>query len=153
MKIITFDVEHGSNHLIRTPNDQVIMVDAGNTGTFSPALYIRNVWGITTVRWFTLTHHDADHLSDIGNIVKYLKVQILQTPDVDVTQLNILYNNELSPVLEEFLEFKKRFVNPLPPMSDPSYDWGGVQFATFENAFADFENPNINDLSVVTFAH
>ncbi len=153
MKIITFDVEHGSSHLIRTPNDQVIMIDAGNTDTFSPALYIRNVWQITTVRWFTLTHHDADHLSDIGNIAKYLEVQTLETPKVDVAQLNVLYNNVLSPALEEFLEFKKRFGRPVPEMGDPSYDWGGIQFATFRNEYSDFENPNINDLSVVTFAH
>src|SRR5260370_7584244 len=130
MRVIIFDVEHGSNHLIRTPNDQVIMIDAGNTDTFSPALYIRNVWKITTVRWFTLTHHDADHLSDIGNIIKYLKVKILETPKVDVAQLNVLYNNVLSPALEPFLKFKNRFLRTVPDMAYPRYNWGGVPFAT-----------------------
>jgi|SRR5918992_1717226 competence protein ComEC len=152
MKVITFDVEHGSSHLIRTPNDQVIMIDAGNTENFSPAFYIRNAWKITNVRWFTVTHHDADHLRDIGNIAKYLAVQTLHTSDVTIEQLQVLYNNVFSPSLEEFLEYKKRFNIPAPPMSDPSYNWGGVQFATFQNNFTDFANPNINDLSIVTFA-
>jgi beta-lactamase superfamily II metal-dependent hydrolase len=38
-------------------------------------------------------------------------------------------------------------------MSDPSYDWGGVQFATFDNEYSDFDNPTTNNLSIVTFAH
>ncbi len=152
MKVITFDVEHGSNHLIRTPSDQVIMIDAGSKENFSPALYIINAWKLSSVRWFTLTHHDADHLTDINNIAQYLTVATLHCPTLDEAQLRQLYTAEFSTPLEVFLEYKKRFTVPVPTMGDSSYDWGGVQFATFENNFTDFENPNINDLSVVTFA-
>ncbi len=152
MKSITFDVEHGSSHIIRTPNDQVIMIDAGSREDFSPALYLRNVWNISSV-WFTLTHHDSDHLTDINNIAEFLNVYALHTPDLEVEHLRELYPGEFSTPLEVFLEFKKRFTIPIPPMSDPSYNWGGVQFATFSNNYSDFENPNINDLSIVTFAH
>src|ERR687896_752437 len=112
MKVITFDVEHGSNHLIRTPNDEVVMIDAGNTPTFSPAEYIREVWKIANVRWLTVTHHDADHLMDIGNIVKNLYVHTLLQPHVTYEQLQLLYNNVFSPSLVEFLDFRKRFNQP-----------------------------------------
>lgn len=152
MRVITFDVEHGSNHLIRTPSDQIIMIDAGNTDTFSPAAFIRYNWGITNLRWLTITHHDADHLADISNVERYLHVHTLHTPDVNVAQLQQLYSAGFSPALEEFLQFRQRFNIPAPEMHDPSYDWGGIQFATFENDYSDFDNPRPNNLSVVTFA-
>lgn len=151
MRVINFDVEHGSSHIIRTPNDQIVLIDAGSTETFSPAEYLKNAWNITNIKWFTLTHFDSDHLTDISNIAENLTVYALHTPDVNISDLNFLYD-EFSTPLEVFLEYKKSFTIPLPPMNDPSYDWGGVQFATFSNKIADFENPNINDLSVVTFA-
>jgi beta-lactamase superfamily II metal-dependent hydrolase len=151
MRVINFDVEHGSSHIIRTPNDQIVIIDAGSTESFSPAIYLKDTWGITNIRWFTLTHHDADHLTDINNIAEYLHVQTLHSPEIEIDELNHLYD-EFSTPLEVFLEYKKNFTTPAPPMSDPSYSWGGVQFATFGNKLVDFENPNINDLSVVTFA-
>jgi beta-lactamase superfamily II metal-dependent hydrolase len=153
MRIITLDVDHGSSHIIRTPSDQIIMIDAGSTEDFSPALHIRNAWDTSLIRWFTVTHHDADHLTDINNIAEYLDVRILHHPNLNEEQLRHLYTEEFSTPLEVFLEYKTRFTDPMPPMGDPSYDWGGVQFATFENNFTDIKTPNINDLSVVTFAH
>jgi beta-lactamase superfamily II metal-dependent hydrolase len=153
MKVITFDVEHGSSHIIRTLNDQVFMIDAGSTENFSPALHILNNWGTKYVRWFTLTHHDADHLTDIDKIAENLQVMTLDQPLLDEAQLSQLYTEEFSTPLEVFLEFRKQFIFPALPISHPSYDWGGVQFAAFGNKFTDFENPNINDLSIATFAH
>jgi len=151
MRVINFDVEHGSSHIIRTPNDQIVIIDAGSTESFSPAIYLKDTWGITNIRWFTLTHHDADHLTDINNVAEHLRVQTLHSPEIEIDELNLVYD-EFSTPLEVFLEYKKNFTIPAPPMSDPNYDWGGVQFATFGNKINDFENPNINDLSVVTFA-
>ncbi len=152
MKVITFDVEHGSSHVLRTPSDNIVMIDAGSKEDFSPALYLKNVWNINSV-WFTLTHHDADHLTDINNIAEYLNVYALHQPKLEIENLHELYTGEFSTPLEVFLEYRKQFFVPIPPMSDPSYNWGGVQFATFSNDYFDFEHPNINDLSIVTFAH
>src|SRR5690348_5736032 len=115
MNFVTFDVEHGSSHIIRTPSDQVIMIDAGSTEDFSPALHLVNNWGVSTIRWFTLTHHDSDHLTDISNIAQYLTVQTLDAPIVDVSQLSTLYE-EFSTPLEVFLEYKKNFNRTVPSM-------------------------------------
>src|SRR5438874_1886149 len=135
MRIIIFDVEHGSSHIIRTPNDQIIMIDAGSTENFSPALYLRDVWKIVSVRWFTVTHHDADHLTDISNVAEFLSVRTLHAPKLEDIHLRQLYTGDFSTPLEVFMEYKRRFNIPAPDMSDPSYDWGGVQFATFGNEF------------------
>src|SRR5215204_6650852 len=106
MRVITFDVEHGSSHLIRTPNDQVVMIDAGNTDDFSPARYISDYWRIVEVRWLTVTHHDADHLSDIDNVSRHLNVRTLEQPTLSYEQLYALYNGVFSPSLEKFLQYR-----------------------------------------------
>ena len=62
-KVITFDVEHGSSHVLITPNDRVIMIDAGSREDFSPALHLKITWGYTQLRWLTVTHHVSDHLT------------------------------------------------------------------------------------------
>jgi competence protein ComEC len=152
MKVITFDVEHGSSHIIRTLNDQIVMIDAGSREDFSPAIYLKETWNITRV-WFTLTHHDADHLTNINNVAEHLSVYALSAQTFTPDQLSQLYTGEFSTPLEVFLEYSKQFIFPIPPINDPSYNWGGVQFAVFYNNFSDFENPNTNDLSRVTFAH
>src|SRR3989338_196414 len=152
-KIITFDVEHGSSHVLITPNNHVIMIDAGSREDFSPALHLKNTWGYTQLRWLTVTHHDSDHLTDIANIAEHFRPLTLEQPTVELHQLTELYSEGFSTPLEVFLEFKKDYNRPVPPMGDSSYDWGGVQFATFKNEYHELENPKINDMSVVTFAH
>lgn len=152
-KVITFDVEHGNSHVLITPNNHVIMIDAGSKEDFSPALHLKNTWGYTQLRWLTVTHHDSDHLTDIANIAEHFRPLTLEQPTVELHQLTELYSEGFSTPLEVFLEFKKDYNRPVPPMGDSSYDWGGVQFATFKNEYHELENPKINDMSVVTFAH
>ena len=151
-KAITFDVEHGSSHVIITPNNQVVMIDAGSRADFSPAHHLRYVWGHTQLRWLTVTHHDSDHLTDINNIAEHFLPLTLEQPTIDPLQLALLYPAGFSTPLEVFLEFRKNYTLPVPPMSDPIYPWGGVQFATFKNEYHELASPNMNDMSVVTFA-
>lgn len=105
------------------------------------------------MRWLTVTHHDSDHLTDIANIAEHFRPMTLEQPIIELHHLTELYSNGFSTPLEVFLEFRKEYNKPVPHMGDPSYDWGGVQFATFKNEYRDLENPQINDMSVVTFAH
>lgn len=153
LKVITYDVEHGSCHVLITPNNQIFMIDAGSTENFSPALHLKNNWGVTSLRWLTVTHHDADHLTDINSIVEHLPPGTITQPALTKDELSSLYAEEFSTPLDAFLTFvKEKYTMPALPISDLSYDWGGVQFATFSNKIADLKTPNINDLSVVTFA-
>lgn len=151
-KIITFDVEHGSCHFLRTPNDLGIMVDAGNNADFSPAIHLNKAWGMNNLKWLTLTHHDSDHLTDIENVDNYIHPNIIFRPILTREQLLNFYPDGLSDYQEYFLKFEDKYKLSVPPIEDPSYDWGGIQFATFRNLIDDFDNPNINDLSIVTFA-
>lgn len=151
-KVITFDVEHGNCHALITPNNHLILIDAGNRGDFSPARHLNEVWGHTSLRWLTVTHFDSDHLSDIDNVAKFVRPRTLEQPAVTSGQLLHLYPDGFSQTQETFFEFRASYNTPAPEMSDPGYDWGGVQFATFQNDFTDFDSPKINNLSVVTFA-
>lgn len=152
-KVITYNVEHGSCHALITPNNQLILIDAGSRDDFSPALHLKNIWGFERLRWLTITHHDSDHLTDINNIAEFFKPGTLNQPFLTPEQLSSLYPAGFSTPLEVFLEFRKEYNSPALPISDLSYDWGGVQFTTFRNEYLDLLNPSMNDLSIVIFAH
>lgn len=151
-KTITYDVEHGNSHALITPNNELVLIDAGNKDDFSPSLHLKENWGIPRPRWLTITHPDTDHLSDINNIANSFMPMVLEHPNLTIEQLEFLYNGELSQKLQEYLLFRKRFTLRVPSMGDSSWDWGGVQFATFNCNFEDFDIPLVNNLSIVTFA-
>lgn len=153
-KVITYDVEHGSCHALITPTEQLLMIDAGSREGFSPALHLKNNWDRSNLRWLTITHHDEDHLTDISNIDEHLPPMTLDKPTLAHDELVNLYPQGFSTPLEIFLVFAQRYNILVPDLGDPTYatEWGGVQFATFKNQYSDFQNPNINNLSIVTFA-
>lgn len=150
-KIITFDVEHGSSHILVTPNGEYIMIDAGSTSTFSPSKHINVVWGVPQLRWLHITHYDSDHLTDIEE-VQALYPRTLHYPDVPMEEVIALYGDNFSSDFESFLKFKRRYTVPALPMDDPIYDWGGVKFAAFNNGIEDLVYPSVNDISSVLFA-
>lgn len=151
-KVITFDVEHGNCHILRTPSDLTIMIDAGSKADFSPALHLKRNWSVEQLYWLTVSHQDSDHVTDIKYVEQYIRPRLLERPTITEQKLREL-KSEIGEPLEDFLKFEQSYKVPAPPMGDPSYDWGGVQFATFNNKLEDLEQENINDLSIVTFAH
>lgn len=76
----------------------------------------------------------------------------IHRPHLSRQQLTTFYPDGFSVCQEYFFNFETEYNQPALPISDPSYDWGGVQFATFACRYEDFENPTINNLSLVTFA-
>lgn len=151
-KIITFDVEHGSSHFLKTPNDAKILIDAGSRAEFSPAIHLKENWQIEHLNWLTITHFDADHLTDIEFVAKHISPFTLEQPSMTDSEIISAYGGEISQYLQSFLNFRKNYAIPVPSMGDPSRDWGGVQFATFSNDPNDFDTLNINNLSIATFA-
>ncbi len=150
--ITVFDVELGNCHVLQIPNlsKDVMMIDAGKRPDFSPALHIKNNWNVQKLRWLTITHQDNDHIEDIDN-VKLLNPRTLSRPIVSMEYLENQYGYPLPDNLLKFMEYEQTFTGSALPIGDLSYDWGGVQFATFR--LKPNFSPNINNLSIVTFAH
>ena len=154
MKFITYDVEHGSCHVLRVPNqnEDVFMFDAGSKEDFSPALHLKDAWGISSLRWLAISHLDSDHITDISNVDLICPNDCpvaLDYPKVSDEILLASHGGEIPATIEVFKEFSKRFVRPVPDIDDPGYFWGGVKFARFKNNEEDFDD--INNLSQVTF--
>ncbi len=154
MKFITYDVEHGSCHVLRIPNESedVMMFDAGSKEDFSPAVHLKTSWGISKLRWLHLSHLDSDHLTDISKIAEMWEspaITTLDYPSVSESTILLHHNNELPAPIEVFYEFRKRFGGHVPSLGHEGYDWGGVRFATFQNSEAHFKD--LNNLSSVVF--
>jgi competence protein ComEC len=150
MKFITYDVEHGSSHVLWIPNnvEDVMVWDAGSKNGFSPALNLKNSWNVESIRWLHITHQDSDHLTDIENF-EVVRPSTLTRPKVSREYLENHHGSPLPETVQKFLDFEKSFNAPALPVEDPSHDWGGVQFSRFHNNWADF--PNLNNISLVTF--
>lgn len=84
MKIIFYDVEHGSCCHIITPNNKHILVDVGSKREKSVVHYIRQKYFSTRVGagidQLIITHPHEDHIFDLPNLSKYLKPKVLQRP-------------------------------------------------------------------------
>ena len=76
MRLRVWDVEHGACIMLQhaTPTafgDQygrLAMIDAGDSGTWSPSSYIRYGLGRTTLDYLFITNADQDHMSDLRGL-------------------------------------------------------------------------------------
>ncbi len=152
LKVITYDVEHGNSHVIVTPNNKYLMIDAGSKSDFSPAKHLKNKYGLSNLDWFTLTHHDTDHLTDIDNVFTEIAPLVLHRQKLQKENLLKFYN-PITQQQETFLKYEAHYTSPALPISDPTRDWGGVQFAVFSNDWETYDTNNVNNLSIVTFVH
>ncbi len=84
LRVIVFDVEHGSCAFIRTPSGHGILIDCGRKDSFSPARFLASDYGrsLTSHQGFPLTalivsHPHDDHIEDIQNLTQLLPPAIL----------------------------------------------------------------------------
>ena len=83
MKIIFYDVEHGSCCHIITPNNRHILVDVGSKTNSSIVSYINRKYFYNNGRGIDeliITHPHEDHIYDLPNLCKYLSPRVLQRP-------------------------------------------------------------------------
>ncbi len=155
LKIVIWDVQHGSAAYIRTPNGMDIAVDLG-TGSygkegksFSPLLHLKNVYNIEQLDGVVITHPHRDHLDDILNF-DTLNPRVLTRPK-HLSEEDIRAANEDSakPIIDKYLEINARYVHPIPPPNPYAEESnGGVAFTTFTPSKC--ATSNINNHSVVT---
>jgi len=79
MKVIFYDVEHGSCTHIITPNGKHFLVDVGSKTNHSVCDFIKRMNKLDGGRldYFILTHPHDDHLTDIANLVNKLHPRVL----------------------------------------------------------------------------
>ena len=100
MKIVFYDVEHGSCTHIITPNDKHILVDIGSKNDKSLVDYICSKYfngQNGRVEALIITHPHEDHIYDLPKLYQRLKPQILYRPkaafDIEPTIKTALHTN------------------------------------------------------------
>lgn len=159
LKLVFWDVQHGSATHIKTPNGLDIVQDLG-TGThrggaidFSPLRYLKDKLNVACIDEVIITHPHRDHLDDIFNF-DYLNPRILNRPrhlsDSEVIAAN---RSQDRAVIDKYLEIDKRYSGPV--VNDPllAENNGGVGFKIFMPTECDHSNINNHSLvTIITYA-
>ena len=159
LKLIIWDVQHGSAAYLKTPNGKHIAIDLGANSlnswyqSFSPLRHLRTNYHITQLDDVIITHPHLDHIEDILNF-ELLSPKVLHRP----SHLNaeaIWSNNQnadrdIRQRIEKYLEIDQRYREPIPPGYDFAnpLDYGGVDVKIFSSAV--LPTTNINNHSLVT---
>ena len=141
LEILIWDVDHGASVSVKTPNQQVIMLDCADNphSGFSPIQ--RKHWG--PINLLIVSHPHIDHISDIFNITDYNSPTLL-APNVPYNQLMERKDYDSGCIVERYLRLcKQGFVSSLDLFS-----YGDVQISIF--GLRGYQH-NINDYSLVTF--
>ena len=152
LRLVMWNVQHGSAAYIRTPNGRHIAIDLGADDTFSP---LRHLWrnGVQKLDHVTITHPHMDHIDDILNF-DLLVPGTLQTPkhltEDDIRVGNPKPSQEAEAKIQKYLEVRRRYSNPVGPQDDVDLPQnnGGVSITTFVPRQS--STGNLNNHSVVT---
>ena len=152
LRLIMWNVQHGSAAYIQTPNGKHIAIDLGAGEAFSPLRYLFRS-GVTQLDRVTITHPHMDHIDDILNF-DLLTPGALVTPEqlteADIRKGNPKPSQEAEAKIQKYLELRRRYSSPVVPQEDVglSQNNGGVSIRTF--ASTESSTGNLNNHSVVT---
>lgn len=151
LKVLFWNVQHGSAAFVSTPNGRSIIVDLG-TGTdsdgrsFSPIRILRANGLLDTVDLLVLSHPHEDHICDIHQLAG-IPIRRLIAPSVpaDLLQCGELTNGSVG----EYRALVSSYSYPMPfdLNAEQDADYGGVSIKHF---FPEVRNTNLNNFSVVT---
>ena len=151
MEIRIFNVTHGFCAYVVADNGNVVLIDCGHNEAngFRPSTYLRN-HGCTAIERFVVSNCDEDHLSDLPNVVANLPIRMLyMNTTISPNELRRLKlrGGALGLGMRALLEL----TGPSPQDVTDSYEFPGIDMATFQNPYPSFDDTN--NLSLVTFLH
>lgn len=156
MKLIIWDVQHGSSAYLKTPSGKHIVIDlgsgdySGNNFNFSPLLHLKNKYGVEQLDEVIITHPHTDHIDDIMNF-DVLRPKVILRPN-HLSEDNVKKANPSKDQkkIDKYLEINKRYSLPVDDSENPKLgkNNGGVNIQTFIPT--NCGTSNINNHSVVT---
>ena len=133
MKVIFYDVEHGSCCHIITPNNTHILVDVGSKANSSIVHHInKKYFGGRggSIDELIITHPHEDHIYDIANLTKILHPRVLQRPTGAFDIVPALNTPTHISIAQAANKMNRTYTSPVPQgtlPTDPSVN-GGVEF-------------------------
>lgn len=85
LQVYFLDVGQGDSTLIRTPNNQYVLIDGGNNDQGKNVVKYLNALGVKTLDAMVATHPDADHIGGLDDVLKAVDVKSVYTPKVSHT--------------------------------------------------------------------
>ena len=157
LRLVVWDVQHGSATYIRTPNGKHIVVDLGvnlsATGIFSPLQYLKTRWAVSQLDLAVITHPHLDHIGDILSFDS-LSPRVLIRPshlrNDDIWGGNGRASKGTQQIIEKYIEIDNRYTSPVDPqknLQDPA-NTDDVSIQTFVPTLSPITN--LNNHSVVT---
>ncbi len=152
LKLIMWNVQHGSAAFIQTPNGKNIVIDLGAGDFFSPLQTLRDA-GIDRIDHVTITHPHMDHIDDILHFDKLPPKTLLAPKYLSEDEIrggNPKLSGEPEAKIQKYLEVTRRYANPVGSQDDVDLPQnnGGVSIKTFISTGC--SRGNINNHSVVT---
>lgn len=160
LKLIFWDVQHGSAAYIKTPNETHMAVDIGTGShkggdrTFSPLRHVKYRRGVERLDYVVITHPHLDHIDDMLNF-DLLDPRVLSRPrhlsKDDVWAGNREADGETRRIIEKYLEINARYSFPVEPGSSPldASNNGGVEIKTFTPTESSASNLNNHSIVIV----
>lgn len=156
MKLIIWDVQHGSSAYLKTPLGKHIVIDlgsgdhSGNNVNFSPLLHLKNKCGVTQLDEVIITHPHTDHIDDIMNFDALRPKVILRPNHLSEDDVKKANPSKDQKKIDKYLEINKRYSLPVEDSENPKLgkNNGGVNIQTFIPT--NCGTSNINNHSVVT---
>ena len=156
LRIIFWDVQHGSATYIKTPNGKHIVQDLG-TGTcknkdekFSPLVHLKNKWDVKRLDEVIITHLHKDHIDDIMNFSKLFPRVFRGPSGPSKAEIMEGAREKDKPLFEEYFKIDERYNTSILSDEDPENDDnnGGVSINPFFPQTCSISE--INDCSIVT---
>ncbi|MBP7620183.1 MAG: MBL fold metallo-hydrolase [Gemmatimonadales bacterium] len=155
LQIVMWDVAHGSAIYVRTPNGRSMLLDAGSSEDFSPALHLWQNWNVRATDALIISHGDADHVRDIANVRLFTPPAVLVENPAAPRNLIFPTDPPDSEPLKSYDEFRRAFFGPpaIQNRIDLPANWGGVSVATFWSIGPFTKLNNYSVVTVITFGN
>jgi competence protein ComEC len=157
LKIIIWDVRHGSGAYIQTPDGRNIVQDLGvgkwetNDEVFSPLEHLRDDWGVKQLDQVIITHPNKDHIDDIMNFDSLDPLQFLCPKHLSKEDILRDVTSDDMHLFAEYFRIINKYTGEVTDDEDLTIpeNTGGVNI----NHFHPYEcstSRTINDHSIVT---
>lgn len=149
MNLTIHDVGHGQCISLIHQNGNVMLLDCGHKEGSRPSEFLPQM-GVKSVEYFFVTNYDEDHLSDLPNLRRKLKIQTLfRNRTISAEQLRELKRQAgpITDAMESMIQMTSEYNFEQFP---PPQEFPGVEYRLFYNEYVT-EFKDTNNISLVVF--
>ena len=146
LQVHFIDVGQGDSILIKMPNEEVMLIDAGKNGEGDDVVNYLRSQGIDTIDYLVGTHPHADHIGGLDDVIKSFKIGSIYMPrktHTTKTYQEVLLAiqdkgmkinpTEAGKIIVEDDNLKAKILSPITEDYEELNDWSAVIKLTYGN--------------------